>query len=358
MEKQKLPLIQLLRGFAALLVLFHHGSGIGTEYLQGQYLNNIFSAGWIGVDIFFVLSGFIIFYVHHSDFGRRDRLKKFYLKRSIRVYPVYWIVAAVLIALFTVMPSWGEGYETKTDVIIKSLLLFPQDDSRVMGVAWTLEREIFFYLIFSALIFLKPKFSIVLGSAWIAGIVLSATGIFNDMNFALNFIFDSYNLEFILGSVVAYLVLKFKFKQHLIYLYAGIAGFAISWYLILQGVLVKFDVSSNIALGFSCALIVLGVASADINRRSHIPRGSVLIGDASYSIYLTHYYVLLFIFKLVQGSGLSIGNTFMISIAIIVAGALGILFHLLIEKPLLNFITTRFFVKRKPKIKLEAGLTP
>ncbi|MCM2535843.1 acyltransferase [Neobacillus pocheonensis] len=152
-DKQKLLLVQSLRGIAALIVLIHHGAGIGKKYLNYEYLNNIFSAGWLGVDFFFVLSGFIIYYVHHKDIGQKQRLKQFYLKRFLRVYPIYWIMTIVLVTLFFLVPSWGIGYETKLNVIIKSILLLPQSHDPIVNVGWSLVYEVFFYAVFGSLFY-------------------------------------------------------------------------------------------------------------------------------------------------------------------------------------------------------------
>ena len=78
---------------ATLVLLFHLGATIASEkYFGIQWFSIPFSFGDSGVDFFFVLSGFIIFYVHKSDLGRPTTLKSYIYKRITRIYPVYLIV--------------------------------------------------------------------------------------------------------------------------------------------------------------------------------------------------------------------------------------------------------------------------
>lgn len=351
-NKKQLLLIQSLRGIAALLVLVHHGAGVGNKYLDYKYSNNIFSAGWIGVDFFFVLSGFIIFYVHYNDIGQKKKLKPFYLKRFLRVYPIYWVMTIVLSALFFIVPSWGIGYETNIDVIIKSMLLFPQAHDPIVNVGWTLVHEIFFYLMFSTLIYFRARYSSVIATVWIIGILLNAIGIVDlKGNFYLNFIFNNYNLEFIFGCVVGYLVLKsssIRYKSGI--LLSGTVGLIISWYLLLQGVLQRYHTESMLALGISCTLIVLAAAYTDLNSNLKMPKPLLLLGDASYSIYLTHFYVFVFLFKVLKKiEHINPFNKFItVSLSLVIVTVLGVLFHITIEKPLLKHLNRKLLRRVKP----------
>src|SRR5450432_2723557 len=76
MEK-KLPYLQISRAIAALIVVVHHVSGAGTFYLNFNPLGGVFMVGWNGVDFFFVLSGFIIYYIHSKDLGKRAEWKRY-----------------------------------------------------------------------------------------------------------------------------------------------------------------------------------------------------------------------------------------------------------------------------------------
>ena len=86
---KKLEIIQAFRGIASIGVLLTHCGVIFQDQLGRPFLSNLFAFGGAGVDFFFVLSGFIIFYIHEKDINKPDRFKSFLLKRLSRVYPLY-----------------------------------------------------------------------------------------------------------------------------------------------------------------------------------------------------------------------------------------------------------------------------
>lgn len=141
-KKKTLLTIHYFRGIASLLVILHHITGIMSLQFNYDYLNGYFNPGWSGVDFFFVLSGFIISYIHLGDFGKKTELKPFLSKRLIRVYPVYWVVTFLYLPIFLM-------YGDNNVSIIKSLILFPQTSHPVLEVGWTLCYEMFFYFVFS-----------------------------------------------------------------------------------------------------------------------------------------------------------------------------------------------------------------
>ena len=93
---KKLNLLQVYRGIAAVLVVMFHLTDMSAQRLNQVTFFNLFQAGWSGVDYFFVLSGFIMVYVHRSAIGKKDHLKSFLVKRAVRIYPIYWIITLTL----------------------------------------------------------------------------------------------------------------------------------------------------------------------------------------------------------------------------------------------------------------------
>ena len=93
--------LQALRAIAAILVLFYHGSVLSQVIIEYQYAHNFFMFGYAGVDIFFVVSGFIIYY---TSYIKREKLHRvdFLLNRFIRIFPIYWVAAITTLGLFTV----------------------------------------------------------------------------------------------------------------------------------------------------------------------------------------------------------------------------------------------------------------
>src|SRR4028118_1001480 len=169
---KKLKLLQLYRGIGALLVVMFHLNEISTGILNQVTFFNLFQAGWSGVDYFFVLSGFIMVYVHRSAIGKKDQLKSFLVKRAVRIYPIYWIITLTVWCLFLVIPVFANNQDLSLGNVIVSLLLIPQKDQPILEVGWTLIYELNFYLLFSIAIRLKPKHSVPLLSAWLLVTIL------------------------------------------------------------------------------------------------------------------------------------------------------------------------------------------
>jgi len=152
--------IQALRAWAAIgVVLFHLGGALSApKYFGLAFPAQLSSLGASGVLLFFVLSGFIIHFVHAGDLDRPERLPRYLFRRAMRLYPIYWVVLG-LVAGFAIISGIGaDGLPREMGVILKTILLAPQDKSVVGGtgapvviVAWSLQYEIMFYIGFGLL---------------------------------------------------------------------------------------------------------------------------------------------------------------------------------------------------------------
>src|SRR4028118_1210781 len=174
---KKLNLLQVYRGIAAVLVVMVHLGQMTVKRLDQVPFLNLFYAGWSGVDYFFVLSGFIMVYVHRSAIGKKDQLKSFLVKRAVRIYPIYWVITLTVWCLFLVIPAFANNQDLSLGHGIESLLLISQKDPHykdrfILEVGWTLIYEIYFYLLFSIAIWLKPKHSVPSLSAWLLVTIL------------------------------------------------------------------------------------------------------------------------------------------------------------------------------------------
>src|SRR5690242_21024508 len=106
----KLTGLQAMRGVAALLVVLHHAAGTLAlpKYADVAIAGGLLTPlGRAGVDLFFVLSGFVIYYVHRADIGRAQSFRRYMLRRLVRIYPTYWVVLFLMLALFLGHPSFG-----------------------------------------------------------------------------------------------------------------------------------------------------------------------------------------------------------------------------------------------------------
>jgi len=338
---KRLNLIQVYRGVAAVLVLLAHGDLIFNQNLNEDFLFKIFTFGGSGVDFFFVLSGFILFYVHKSDIGHRSKLKSFLFKRFLRIYPIYWVV--LTLKLSASFFSYDlDANQRKFFEIIKAFLLFPQDreilSSSFLGVSWTLSFEIFFYLIFSLLIAFKPKFSLKIIIAWLLGTLAHFMEIFQipEKSLLLNFIFDQHNLDFALGLIAAYFLSKYKIGYGMTFISIGAFLYtlsAINYYYAIT------KISPVIAFGIPSTLLVIGAVSLELSKKVHVSSLLIYIGNASYSIYLMHGFAINNITKIVFKiypqitENLFILNVFGLIVAVI-ALMFGCAVYSFIEKPL------------------------
>jgi len=348
-KHNKLPLIQVFRGIAALLVVAYHLTIRSAEILNQTLLFGIFKFGYAGVDFFFVLSGFIIYYVHKQDIGKPKRFKEFISKRLVRIYPIYLLITLLILPVYLI--GYGDDYKTDIGVIIKSLLLLPQDKGiyPVLNVGWTLSFEALFYIIFSVAILLKPKVTSIVFGVWVlmvGGMFISELqGLEVTNNTLINFVFNSHNLEFIFGGIAAYLVTSknIRYGKYLMLLgIVWILSSSINNYL--YG---EFYVHPIIGYGIPSTLIILGAAAYDLRTPSQPPEILMYIGDASYSVYLTHFVLLTAMLLGFLKLGIIDFIGYQVAMVVIPVGTLviGCLVYSYIEKPMLNFCRKKLVFK-------------
>lgn len=150
MAKFQIQNLQVFRGFAALAVVAHHAA-LSTEAFVGAlpaWVAPFFGAGLLGVDFFFVLSGFIIMYAHMEDERTPAKVKRYVFKRLTRIYPAYLPVGIGLILLYAAMPGFSAAGGEREYSLASSLLLIPADGPPALSVAWTLVHELMFYAVF------------------------------------------------------------------------------------------------------------------------------------------------------------------------------------------------------------------
>ena len=144
--------VEAARGLAALLVVLVHASSMlsSPKYFGRKPFGGIFAFGHAGVDFFFVLSGFIIYYVHHNDVGCSDKFGSYAWKRFVRIFPNYWMATLLLCGILVVSPS-RDGWERDSWGQLSSALcaLGARADP---SVGWTLRHELVFYALFGTLL--------------------------------------------------------------------------------------------------------------------------------------------------------------------------------------------------------------
>lgn len=338
----KIEILQILRAIAAMLVVLFHINGLLQTRVGNSQVFNIFKSGTVGVDLFFVLSGFIIYY---SSYNKIESAKEFLLRRFIRIFPIYWVATITTLALFFIskhissIPSQA-GYLGNTiengglKMIIMSFLLIP-NQTPILVVSWTLSFEVFFYILFGLLFFRKPSLFIASFIAWVIVCYLNLFIFHIDYNpgnsHPLNAYLNPIILEFLLGCVVAILILRGFTRYPKVALLVGLIWFV--------GAALTYKSHREVMLGVPAALILYGSILFEIK----FPAILKFIGDASYSIYLFHFPMLgalmklWVIFKVPRYVNSTMTGLILFGILIFIC----CMIYQYIEKPLLKFFRKR-----------------
>lgn len=353
LQRYSFGTIQAGRGLAALLVLlFHAGPNIfaNNKYWGFDPTYNIFAFGHAGVNFFFVLSGFIILHVHWQDIGQRGRVWDYAQKRFLRIYPIYWLILIVIVPIYYVLLSLGKGYERDPLLIASSITLIHFDTDRtILGVAWTLYHEVLFYIIFALAIWHR-KIGFAFMSIWL---LTSAAGLtISERTYPLAFFASPLHLLFAMGMGACWLIHKNRVKYPYILASIGIITFFST------GAAEVYDREwlsedmRSLLYGIGSAMAIAGLATLEQQGHVRIRALPRLLGDASYSIYLTHYLLLSMLAKIFVFTGARNHIPPLLSLILIVATtvAIGILVHLAIERPLLTRIRQHLRLRSEARI--------
>jgi len=323
----RLPGIQVGRGLASLLVVLFHTEVIFKAYIGTVPSAGLFGFGHAGVDFFFVLSGFILFWVHRGDVGHAGRVAAYARKRFRRVYPPYWVAFTLVLAGLVLSPGTGRPFDTQPGTILSNLALLPDPRGMTLTVAWTLSYEILFYILFGVLI-ARPRVGMPLLALWVTGALL----LHGHARFPWSFVFSPYPVHFALGVLVAAAVARWRIP------FPGPLG--------LIGAVVFIVLGSNEhtiahpwidwAYAAASASGIAGLAGVDLAGTFRWPGLARVIGDASYSIYLVHYPVLSVVMKIFHRLGARLPGSMLFLITVVLGVGGGVFFHRLIELRLIT----------------------
>ncbi|MHC6225026.1 acyltransferase family protein [Pseudomonas sp. X10] len=275
--------LQALRALAAWVVVCHHFMQIFFDFHAtdpiGQFLSD---RGAVGVDIFFVISGLVIYL---SSRDKNIAPQRFLLNRVLRIVPAYWFYTALMGLLLLSASQWMPHQTIEWQHFLFSLLFIPAQNPGGYGmyptlnVGWTLNFEMFFYLLFSLVFLVRQRHHLWLVTAalLLASEVLSRFGLLSHF-YGNNIIY-----EFLLGIVIGVL-----YRRGLIIegLWLPLAVLAAASYAIYH-----LDASARLLhWGLPSAMIVLACVSLEPYFKGN--RALKALGDCSYSVYLIHVLVL------------------------------------------------------------------
>ena len=296
----------------------------------------VFSAlthhGNLGVDFFFVLSGFIIMNAHEKDINSPSRWTSYIIRRFIRVYPIYWVYTITLMAL--VFLGFGNHVKMPNSLsnFITALTLIRFDgSSTLIEPAWTLFHEVYFYSIFSLLI-LNKKLGLIVIFLLILIFGLFQIHLSKD---PLNVYFSFINLEFFIG-MMAYLIFKKSTKGTLPLILGLISSLTLYFFFVETP-------KSQLLFSASFGLCIAGLSKLETRGLLTVPGSISFLGGATYSIYLTHIAFEGLILKLLIKLDCYnlFGKEFVYILTLLISLSLGLIAFLSVEKRLLNILKSR-----------------
>lgn len=287
--------IQVLRAFAAFMVAVHHvqPDALALAQRSGASFTPSYLLPWMaGVDIFFVVSGFIMVHASGKLFGRKDAPRLFLARRLARIVPLYWAATALFLLVGLLLPGALNSAAPDLGQILGSYLFWPVVSSTglvqpVYSLGWTLNYEMLFYALFGAALIL-PRAAVVLTVTSALAVLVAAEALSGPLPLPFGFWGQPIVLEFAAGMGLALLRRQgFRLTGGPRWLVAAL-GVAI---LLLAAWLPGADTPwMSFTLRGSAAVLLVAAASSGSGNSapSALVRGLAGLGDASYALYLVH----------------------------------------------------------------------
>lgn len=352
---QRLDILQMMRALAAIMIVALHAQVNWEFSLVNLHLLRLGA----GVDLFFVISGFVIVYASRPYFAAEGGRSAFLVRRLLRILPLYWFVLTMRLAMAAVAVLLSAKAFPSLQAVLTSYLFIPYDSMGygdaypfpIIDLGWTLNYEMFFYAVLAVFIFLPLERAVLTTAA----VLLAAVLIGSNFSLALpfSFWFQPIILEFVAGMLLAVLFLRGVRLPPLLGIAVALCGVAI-WTLI---DLKRFEFQCNPGCYSYTRLLVFGggaiflMAAATLTRGISLPRFAqplAKLGDSSYALYLLHP----FIFRafLVASGGITWPQEWKnVVYLIVVASTIAIAhaFHVLVETPANIWLRDRLITPRR-----------
>lgn len=341
--------IQACRAIAALLVVcFHSAGNLAKQKYFGPIADPLERAFWFGGDagvaFFFVLSGFIIHFVHAQDIECPTRLFSYVKKRVIRIFPTYWIVFLSVYLLAIATPSLKETVPSNIVVLAKSLLLLPQDSNIIGGtgapvlvVAWSLQYEVLFYSVFGLALIRRWIFYFVIA---IVALNIALEPLLRPYSFPRIFFANHLILLFGMGTIASCATkLNLPVPRARWLIGSSMAAIGAIAIVATDNRAESQSTLIDLAFGVASATLVLGLVKCeDSSKISFYKRALGALGDSSYALYLIHFPLVAILSKIaiatLPKTEVGVGCAFVLLVFGSVVTAMA--FHSLIERPMLS----------------------
>jgi exopolysaccharide production protein ExoZ len=325
----------VLRAIAAIGVVIYH--------IDYRFVSDVHT-DFLGVATFFVLSGFIMCYV------TKDDAEGFLTHRIVRIVPLYWLCILARFAILYGPHLFDPAvWLDQVPLILRSMFFVPSDEPPFVAVGWTLNFEMYFYAVFAAALLISRRFAPVIVTAVILAVFAADRAV--PGTFLLHFYAHSYIGHFLSGIALFYLwrITPDRLPK----LPTAIAAIAIL--IFAYAILVKTPSPGQWAYVLPAiivgSMLLMARAGVDIKWRP-----LVILGDASYAIYLTHTLVM-GVIRRISPRVLDLGKseiTWCLALLALCV-VLGVAVHLVIEKPMLRFIRSQIAAHKRGRVAVQAS---
>jgi exopolysaccharide production protein ExoZ len=347
-KRHKLFWIQFLRGVAALIVVLGHSYLEWNKFAVNrgfEHFRSSFSWGF-GVDIFFVISGFVMWTTSKDVLPGIQSSLEFLKRRIIRIVPMYWLTTFALAATIIVAPGLLGSIELNLKILLTSLFFLPMPRATgvvapLLPVGWTLEYEFFFYVTFALALILNPKtrfWALVGFFALLAG-VGAAVSIPNQ---TLAYWMNPIILEFIYGVAIAACLDKIR----------SLPVWVVVPFFLISLVLATFALFGQVphgprflTFGIPAALIVAASLTLAEPGQNIFSKTALWAGNISYSWYLSH----MFAVRAVRAVWRYDAELLFFVACIVVTGATASALYFFVERPGTNYLN-RITKARRPVV--------
>lgn len=342
MHKHSILIIQALRAYAAAIVVIYHTQHIMAGKGLIDDVSPLLKFGQSGVDIFFVVSGFIMVFISWDNFGKAGASADFILRRLIRIVPLYWFYSIAVTLVLVVFPDLLSQGGANIPHIIASYLFIPWENNigvvmPVLPVGWTLSYEMYFYIVFSVALFFRNGLFLPLAIVWLLGGVF--LGMVIDFSVPMARLMTSGLLvEFFIGCLVGFLYkTNARISPHLSVL-LFLIGAAAYVFMVFVG---ASYLTREAAWGVPAGLIIIGLVFMERHRLLRVPAFLIKLGDSSYSLYLSHLFTVhlgLLIWNKLVGANYELFSIIVFLFSLVVAH----FSYLIIERPSMLHLTALY----------------
>ena len=334
--------IQYLRAIAAILVvIFHYTNTFGEAFVPGFFS---FEVGAFGVDVFFVISGYIMYTISVL----RPRTPSAFLRdRIVRIVPLYWLLTLTA-AFVSTDGGLSIGLDVSLNDLVKSLFFIPEWNAKypslvapVLLVGWTLNLEMVFYAIFAVALFFPRRSGLVFILLALTLMGMSRLWLEPGTSPMLSLYSQTIVLEFGFGILIG---MVFRSERVVRWCashraqargVAGILGCAGVAQLFAPP---EYFAPRGLQWGAAAAMLVTGALLLEADLVKTKVAFFVLLGDASYSIYLVHLMAMPIVHILIGSGMVQVAPALALTLQIACAVGIGVIVYLLVERPMARLL--------------------